>query len=89
MDRQHSQDLAARADGDLGLRGERRAADRDTYLGYVDMPAGAALRGLTEAGRTLLSATAELPDTEQGLLEVLVVYRYAVYAFVNVSAKLG
>jgi len=89
MDTMQSQRTGARPEGDLGPRPERGIADRETYLTYVDMPAGAALRGLTAVGRNLLATTAELPDTEQGLLEVLVAYRYAVYAFVNVLAKLG
>ena len=75
-------------DPDLAL-GFGSVANRDTYLAYVDMPAGPALRGLTDAGRDLLRVTAELPDTEQGLLQVLAAYRYAVFAFVNVGAKLG
>ncbi len=89
MDTRHSQYSVARADGELGRRSEQRSGDCNTYLGYVDMPTGTALRGLTEVGRNLLATTAELPDTEQGLLEVLVAYRYAVYAFVNVVAKLS
>lgn len=77
-----------RGDPDLAL-GTASVTNRDTYLAYVDMPAAPALRGLTDACRDLLRATAELPDTEQGLLEVLAAYRYAVFALVNVGAKLG
>lgn len=88
MDQKSSLDTASPADGDLAS-GSGSVTQRETYLAYVDMPAGLALRGLTDVGRDLLRATAELPDTEQGLLQVLAAYRYAVFAFVNVGAKLG
>lgn len=45
------------------------------------MPALSALRSLTEASRDLLIRTAELPDTEQGLLVALTEYRHVVCAF--------
>lgn len=88
MERSSSLHADRRDDADFAL-GFGSVASRDTYLAYVDMPAGPALRGLTDAGRDLLRATAELPDTEQGLLRVLAAYRYAVFAFVDVAAKLG
>lgn len=53
-----------------------------------DTSALAALQALTEAARDLLSRTAELPDTEHGLLLVLREYRYAVFAFTSVIEKL-
>lgn len=88
MDQTHPLRLNRGGVPDLALI-SGRITHRDTYLAYVDMPARSALRGLTDAGRDLLRATAELPDTEQGLLQVLAAYRYAVFAFVNVGAKLG
>ena len=58
----------------------------DSYLQYVNMPRLAALQALADASRDLLRHTAELPDSEQGLLDVLAEYRYAVYAFLAIAA---
>ena len=55
------------------------------YLQCVEMPPLAALQALADASRDLLSDTAELPDNEQGLLDVLAEYRYAVYAFLAIT----
>jgi hypothetical protein len=48
-----------------------------------------ALRALTEASRDLLRRSAELPDSEQGLLAVLAEYRYAVYTLVAIADGLS
>jgi len=58
------------------------------YLQYVEMPPLAALQGLANASRELLRHTAELPDSEQGLLDVLAEYRYAVYTFLAITVDL-
>jgi hypothetical protein len=58
-----------------------------SYLQCAEMPPLPALRELAEVGRDLLRRTAELPDSEQGLLEVLIEYRYAVYAFAAAADK--
>jgi len=58
------------------------------YLQYVNMPPLPALRSLAEASRDLLQRSAELPDSEQGLLGVLAEYRYAVYVLVAVADQL-
>ena len=47
-----------------------------------------ALSVLARASRDLLRRTAELPDTEQGLLLALTEYRHAVYAFAEAADKL-
>jgi hypothetical protein len=52
------------------------------------MPPLPAVRALSEAGRDLLRRSAELPDSEQGLLDVLAEYRYAVYALVAIAEGL-
>jgi hypothetical protein len=41
---------------------------------------------MADEGRELLRRTAELPDSEQGLLDVLTEYRHAVYAFVAITS---
>jgi hypothetical protein len=51
------------------------------------LPALPALRALTAAASDLLRNTAELPDTEQGLLLALTEYRQAIFALTNVAAK--
>lgn len=51
-------------------------------------PALAALQALAEVARDLLGRTAELPETEHGLLLALREYRYAVFAFTSVVEKL-
>jgi hypothetical protein len=53
-----------------------------------DLTALLALHDLTVAACDLLRRTAELPDTEHGLLLVLTEYRQAVFAFTSVGAKL-
>lgn len=53
------------------------------------LPAPIALSALAQASRDLLRRTAELPDTEQGLLLALTEYRHAVHAFAAVAEKLG
>jgi hypothetical protein len=58
------------------------------YLQCAEMPPLLGLRALTEVGRDLLRPTAELPDSEQGLLAVLIEYRYAVYAFAATADKI-
>ena len=63
-------------------------ASEQSYLQYVELPPLPALRALTEASRDLLRRSAELPDSEQGLLSVLAEYRYAVYALVAISDRL-
>ena len=60
-----------------------------SYLQYVNMPPLPALHGLADASRDLLQRTAELPDSEQGLLCVLAEYRYAVYALVAIADGLS
>ena len=60
----------------------------ETYAQFETMPPLPALKSLTERGRDLLRRTAELPDTEQGLLTVLAEYRYAVFTFVAVADRL-
>jgi hypothetical protein len=45
------------------------------------------LSALTEVSRELLRSTAELPDSEQGLLAVLIEYNYAAYAFVAAADR--
>jgi hypothetical protein len=52
-------------------------------------PPVCALKSLAVASRDLLRRTAELPDTEDGLLLVLTEYRYAVFAFALVADKLA
>jgi hypothetical protein len=76
-----------------GDRGWRPTAttwtDENLYRELMGMgDARAALRGLASAGKHLLARSAELPDTELGLLEVLVEYRYAVFAFVTATERL-
>ena len=46
------------------------------------------LRSLAEDARELLARTAELPDSEQGLLHTLTEYRFAVFAFVKATERL-
>ena len=58
------------------------------HIAAGDRPDVTALRKLSEAANDLLRRTAELPDTEQGLLSVLAEYRCAVYAFSTVVEKL-
>jgi hypothetical protein len=48
----------------------------------ADQATPAGLHALSAASRDLLRRTAELPESEQGLLAVLAEYRHAVYAFV-------
>ena len=55
-------------------------------LGMAPMPA---LGALTEASRDLLRRSAELPDSEEGLLAVLAEYRYAVYTLVAIADGLS
>ena len=43
---------------------------------------------LPKQAADLLRRSAELPDSEQGLLTVLAEYRYAVYALVAISDRL-
>jgi hypothetical protein len=64
------------------------AAVMDSYLRYVNMAPIPGLRALIEVSRDLLRRTAELPETEQGLLGVLAEYRYAVYAFAALADAL-
>jgi hypothetical protein len=64
------------------------SAVMDSYLQYVNMAPIPGLRALIELSRDLLRRTAELPDTEQGLLGVLAEYRYAVYAFAALADAL-
>ena len=64
------------------------SAAMQSYLQYVNMPPLAALQALADASRDLLRNTAELPDSEQGLLDVLAEYRYAVYAFLAITGGL-
>jgi hypothetical protein len=52
------------------------------------MAASPALRALAEACGDLMDRSAELPDAEQGLLEFLIEYRFAVHAFTAVVGKL-
>jgi hypothetical protein len=52
------------------------------------LPAPIALSALARASRDLLRRTAELPDTEPGLLLALTEYRHAVYAFGVATEKL-
>ena len=47
-----------------------------------------ALHVIAEASRDLLNRTAELPDTEQGLLVTLTEYRHAVHAWVVVAGQI-
>ena len=61
----------------------------ELYSQLDPLPAPIALRVLARASRDLLRRTAELPDTEQGLLLALTEYRHAVYAFAAVAEKLG
>jgi len=56
-----------------------------SYLQCLEMAPLPALRALSEASRDLLRRSAELPDSEQGLLTVLVEYRYAVYTLVAIA----
>jgi hypothetical protein len=64
------------------------SAARQSYLQYVNMPPLAALQALANASRDLLRDTAELPDSEQGLLDVLADYRCAVYTFLAITGGL-
>ena len=65
------------------------SADFDQpYLRCLDMAPLPALHALAEASRDLLRRSAELPDTERGLLAVLAEYRYAVYALVSIGEGL-
>jgi hypothetical protein len=59
------------------------------YLQSLGMVPEPGLRALTEASRDLLRRSAELPDSEQGLLVVLAEYRYAVYALVAIADGLS
>ena len=59
-----------------------------SYLHCLEMPPLSALPALVEASRDLLRRSAELPDTEQGLLAVLAEYRYAVYTLVSIGEGL-
>ena len=61
------------------------SAVMNTYLQCVDMPPLCALSVLSTISRDLLRRSAELPESEQGLLAVLTEYRYAVYAFVTAA----
>lgn len=58
------------------------------YSELDGMAATPALRTLANAGRDLLLRTAELPDTEQGLLFVLAEYRYLVFTFAAIANRL-
>lgn len=58
-----------------------------SYLQCAEMSPLAGLRALAEVSRDLLCRSAELPDTEQGLLKVLIEYRYAVYAFIATAER--
>lgn len=58
------------------------------YAHLDSLPGPIALSALARASRDLLCRTAELPDTEQGLLLALTEYRHAVYAFAAVAEKL-
>ena len=66
----------------------RPADSRFLRIASQDTSALAALQALAEAARDLLGRTAELPDTEHGLLLALTEYRYAVFAFTSVVEKL-
>ena len=68
--------------------GSAPSAVGQSYLQYVNMPPAPGLRGLADASRDLLQRSAELPDSEQGLLGVLAEYRYAVYVLVAVADQL-
>jgi len=59
------------------------------YLQCLGMAPLPALRVLSESSRDLLWRSAELPDSEQGLLAVLAEYRYAVYALVAIADELS
>lgn len=71
--------------GESQVVADSSAAIRQPYLQCVDMPPLTALQALANASRELLRKTAELPDSEQGLLDVLAQYRYAVYAFLAIT----
>lgn len=63
-------------------------ASEEAQRQLASVPAQVALRLLSQHGRDLLRRTAELPDTEQGLLDTLAAYRYAVFSFVAAAEKL-
>jgi hypothetical protein len=60
----------------------------ELYSELDPLPASIALGVLARASRELLHRTAELPDTEQGLLVALTEYRYAVYALAALAEQL-
>jgi hypothetical protein len=66
---------------------DRLRTSRERYSQLASMPSLPALKSLTQLGNDLLRRTAELPDTEQGLLLVLAEYRYAVFTFVAVAGR--
>jgi hypothetical protein len=65
-----------------------RICSPGSHLRCVEMAPLAALQALATASRELLRRSAELPDSEQGLLDVLAQYRYAVYAFLAITGGL-
>ena len=60
----------------------------ELYANLELLPPSIALGVLARASRDLLRRTAELPDTEEGLLLALTEYRHAIFLFAAVAAKL-
>jgi len=81
LERNHWEALVA---GSSVFDGVSSGADQ-CYLQCLGMAPIPALRALTEASRDLLRRSAELPDSEQGLLAVLAEYRYAVFTLVAIA----
>ena len=59
----------------LGTRREDHLWNRAALLAVAEMPPLAALHALANASRDLRRHTAELPDSERGMLDVLAEYR--------------
>ena len=83
-------DVLADHQGVLGLSATQMAqhAWTELYSQLDPLPGSVALGVLAQVSRDLLRRTAELPDTEQGLLLALTEYRHAVYAFSEAADKL-
>ena len=60
----------------------------ELYSQLDPLPRPVALGVLARVSRDLLRRTAELPDTEQGLLLALTEYRHAIFAFAEAADKL-
>lgn len=82
-------DSSETARSNLSGRPQPRPADSQ-FLQIIEknLAPRQTLKSLAEAADELLARTAELPDSDQGLLHALTEYRYAVFAFVSATDRL-